>query len=116
MTKKQCPLGEDCDLTIAWMMGATEARDKAKARIEALEKEITEVNAAWEQTSIMLGRQLARASDLEAKLAKAVQAMQEAIKLADMPHYGDREDALDNYFDAIDLLRTTISELNGDKP
>ena len=88
MTKKQCPLGEDCDLTIAWMKGAEDARDKAKARIEAL----------------------------ESKLAKAVQAMQEAIKLADMPHYGDREDALDNCFDAIDLLRTTLSELNGDKP
>ena len=57
-----------------------------------------------------------RIEELEAKLAKAVQAMQEAIKLADMPHYGDREDALDNCFDAIDLLRTTISELNGDKP
>jgi hypothetical protein len=40
MTKKQCPLGEDCDLTLAWMMGAAEARDKAKARIEALEAEI----------------------------------------------------------------------------
>jgi hypothetical protein len=45
-----------------------------------------------------------------------VKAMQEAIKLADMPHYGDREDALDNCFDAIDLLRNTLSELNGDKP
>ena len=53
---------------------------------------------------------------LEGKLAKAVKAMQEAIKLADMPHYGDRENALDNCFDAIDLLRTTLSELNGDKP
>jgi len=56
-----------------------------------------------------------RIEALEAKLAKAVEAMQEAIKLADMPHYGDREDALDNCFDAIDLLRTTLSELNGDK-
>ncbi len=36
MTKKTCPLGEDCDITIAWMMGAEDARDKAKARIEAL--------------------------------------------------------------------------------
>ena len=37
MTKKQCPLGEDCDLTIAWMKGAEDARDRAKARIAALE-------------------------------------------------------------------------------
>ena len=37
MTKKSCPLGEDCDLTIAWMKGAEDARDRAKARIAALE-------------------------------------------------------------------------------
>jgi len=104
MTKKQCPLGEDCDLTIAWMKGATEARDKAKARIEALEKEITEVNAAWEQTSIMLGRQLARASDLEAKLAKAVQALD---RIAGKAPYAD---------DPYDIARTALAELKGDKP
>ena len=40
MTKKQCPLGEDCDLTIAWMKGAEDARDKAKARIEALTEQL----------------------------------------------------------------------------
>jgi hypothetical protein len=33
-------LGEDCDLTIAWMAGAAEARDRAKARIEALEAKL----------------------------------------------------------------------------
>ena len=36
MTKKDCPLGEDCDLTIAWMAGA----EKAKDRIAALEDRI----------------------------------------------------------------------------
>ena len=40
MTKKQCPLGEDCDLTIAWMSGAEDARDRAKARIAALEAKL----------------------------------------------------------------------------
>jgi len=40
MTKKSCPLGEDCDLTLAWMMGADDARDRAKARIEALEEKL----------------------------------------------------------------------------
>jgi hypothetical protein len=40
VTKKSCPLGEDCDLTIAWMKGAEDARDKAKARIEALEDKL----------------------------------------------------------------------------
>ena len=40
MTKKSCPLGEDCDITIAWMKGAEDARDRAKVRIEALEDRI----------------------------------------------------------------------------
>ena len=40
MSKRGCPLGEDCDLTLAWMMGATEARDRAKVWIEALEDKL----------------------------------------------------------------------------
>ena len=40
MSKKSCPLGEDCDLTIAWMKGAEDARDRAKVRIEALEAKL----------------------------------------------------------------------------
>ena len=40
MSKRGCPLGEDCDLTIAWMKGAEDARDKTKARIEALEDKL----------------------------------------------------------------------------
>jgi hypothetical protein len=40
VTKKHCPLGEDCDLTIAWMKGAEDARDKSKARIEVLEDKL----------------------------------------------------------------------------
>jgi len=40
MTKKTCPLGEDCDITLAWMMGADDARDKAKARVEVLEDKL----------------------------------------------------------------------------
>jgi thioredoxin-like negative regulator of GroEL len=57
-----------------------------------------------------------RIEALETKLAKAVEAIQEAIKLAEMPHYGDREAALDNCFDAINLLRAAVAELKGDKP
>jgi outer membrane protein TolC len=49
MTKKQCPLGEDCDLTLAWMMGADDARDKAKARIEALEAKLAKAVEALDQ-------------------------------------------------------------------
>jgi hypothetical protein len=40
VSKRGCPLGEDCDLTIAWMKGAEDARDKTKARIEALEDKL----------------------------------------------------------------------------
>jgi hypothetical protein len=51
MTKKRCPLGEDCDLTIAWMKGAEDVRDRAKVRIEALEdklaKAVEALNEAW---------------------------------------------------------------------
>jgi hypothetical protein len=52
MTKKQCPLGEDCDLTLAWMMGADDARDKAKARIAALEDRLN--TAAYLLTESMV--------------------------------------------------------------
>jgi hypothetical protein len=43
MTKKQCPLGEDCDLTIAWMKGAEDARKESRTRIAALEAALEEM-------------------------------------------------------------------------
>ena len=57
----------------------------------------------------------ARVAELEANLAKAVEVMREAIRLSEQPHYGDRGDALDHCFDAIDVLRTTLAELTGGK-
>ena len=56
-----------------------------------------------------------RIEELEANLAKAVEVMREAIRLSEQPHYGDRGDALDHCFDAIDVLRTTLAELTGEK-
>jgi hypothetical protein len=47
MTKKQCPLGEDCDLTTAWMLGRQSAKDEAAARIEELEAENARLRAAY---------------------------------------------------------------------
>ena len=38
MTKKQCPLGEACDLTIAWMAGAAKAQDQIKAQAAEIER------------------------------------------------------------------------------
>jgi hypothetical protein len=50
VSKKICPLGEDCDLTIARMKGAEDARNKAKARIEALEAKLAKaVEAAYSE-------------------------------------------------------------------
>ena len=55
MTKKSCPLGEDCDLTIAWMKGAEDARDKAKARIEALEDKLAKAVEALREIADAFG-------------------------------------------------------------
>ena len=38
MTKKQCPLGEACDLTTAWMAGAAKAKDQVKAQAAEIER------------------------------------------------------------------------------
>ena len=40
MTKRICPMGEDCDLTIAWMAGRQSAKDAHGAQIDALEAEL----------------------------------------------------------------------------
>jgi hypothetical protein len=47
MTKRQCPLGEDCDLTTAWMLGCQSAKAEAAARIEELEAENARLRAAY---------------------------------------------------------------------
>ena len=72
MTKKQCPLGENCDLTTAWMAGAAKAQDQIKAQaaeIERLEKACSE----WAEVS---QSNYHRAKAAEAKLAKAVEALE----------------------------------------
>lgn len=39
LSRRDCPLGEDCDLTVAWMAGASRARDEGwNAAIEAAAK------------------------------------------------------------------------------
>lgn len=38
MTDMKCPLGEDCDMTLAWMMGAERAKDTIKAQAAEIEK------------------------------------------------------------------------------
>ncbi len=117
MTKKHCPLGEDCDLTIAWMKGAEDARDKSKARIEVLEaqhandceeiakwREIFSGRTISENFEVVWRERLKRSEDREAiledKLAKAVEALEHA-KL-NMPHPDQ-------------MIDHTLAELKGDK-
>ena len=38
MPDMKCPLGDDCDLTIAWMMGAERAKDTIKAQAAEIER------------------------------------------------------------------------------
>ena len=40
MSDRKCPLGDDCDLTVAWMAGQQEARDSFRARINQLEVQL----------------------------------------------------------------------------
>jgi myo-inositol-hexaphosphate 3-phosphohydrolase len=103
MTKKQCPLGEDCDLTLAWMMGAEDARDKTKAQIAALEAEnnrLKEQCKGLAQAAMNNGQGLIIA---ESKLAKAVEALDQ---IAGKAPYAD---------DPYDIARAALAELKGDK-
>ena len=36
MSDRECPLGEDCDLTVAWMAGAEDVRQTYRARLEEM--------------------------------------------------------------------------------
>ena len=38
MANMKCPLGDDCDMTIAWMMGAERANDTIKAQVAEIER------------------------------------------------------------------------------
>ena len=75
MTKKGCPLGEDCDLTLAWMMGAEDARDRAKARIEALTEQLEAARLDAKEAE-------AYSVWLEAKLGKTEDFVRRVIRYA----------------------------------
>ncbi len=96
MTKKSCPLGEDCDLTLAWMMGAEDARDKAKARIEALTEQLEAARLDAKEAE-------AYALWLEGKLQKTEKALDQ---IAGKVPYAD---------DPYDIARAALAELKGDK-
>ena len=70
MTDRTCPLGEDCDLTVAWMAGREEARDQFRARIEQLETQLG-------LTRIDADQQRARADYAENRCHELLMALDE---------------------------------------
>jgi uncharacterized protein YfcZ (UPF0381/DUF406 family) len=54
MTDRTCPLGEDCDLTVAWMAGRGDAEKTIaalRARAEAAEGELARLRHAIHEAS-----------------------------------------------------------------
>lgn len=84
-----CPLGEACDLTIAWMAGAEKAKDKIKAQAAEIER-------------------------LRGDLAKAVEALQGVRAfVGSLAPYADQGHSL-----APELERAcaTLAAMTGAKP
>ena len=104
MTKKQCPLGEDCDLTLAWMMGAEDARDKAKARIAALEAEVAKTVDALQSVinACDQGRMIPRPGHGAGGMT--IEANVKGSIYTGVPAW------------PIEEARTALAELKGDKP
>lgn len=73
-------------------------RAEAADRIEALSAARDTMGNLW-----------AREKERSERLQKG---MLEAIGVAEQPHYGDRGDALDHCFEAIDVLRATLAEIS----
>jgi hypothetical protein len=44
---RTCPLGEDCDLTVAWMAGRESAKDRIEALKAKLAKAVKALDEAW---------------------------------------------------------------------
>ena len=89
-----------------------ETMNDAADRIEALTAE----RDAWQEQhaaeALGLHVQMQRADAFEAKLAKAVRTMREAVMAWEQPHYGNMDTALDHGSEAIDLLRATLAEID----
>mgnify|MGYP003652384020 CR=1 FL=1 len=50
---------------------------------------------------------------IEARLNLAIAAMEEAIKVGNKAHYGDGDTALDNCFDAMQVLEQALTRIKG---
>ena len=87
MTKKRCPLGEDCDLTTAWMAGRNYT-----------------IHRYREETNPIIEAKDAEIERLRSDLAKTVEALRmiENIELTFLD-------------ECRDIARTTLAELTGGK-
>jgi hypothetical protein len=94
MTRTTCPLGDDCDLTVAWMAG----RESAKDELEAKQQETFQMYVDANEARIDAEAKLSESEDL---LAKAQGALHQ---IAGKKDYAD---------DPWGIARTTLAELKG---
>lgn len=97
MTKKKCPLGEACDLTTAWMLGASKAKDQIEAltgQLAAARRDAEEAEAYADELEKVANDYLIAAMELitstqaiKAKLTKVTAAYRlEAMRRDDYSH------------------------------
>lgn len=125
MTKKQCPLGEACDLTTAWMAGRQFAIDRYRKEtnpiIEAKDAEIERLRSelatcekyrdAYAECD-RIGTQAVR--DIEAKLENLIGGAETVLEVWD--HHMRDVVVPATLNDAIEELRADVAEAKGDKP
>jgi hypothetical protein len=76
---RTCPLGDDCDLTVAWMAGAKQAKDEAAADYEeAYARGFSAGQEALKGIDKLEIIDSPEIADLRAKLAEAVGALEAA--------------------------------------
>jgi hypothetical protein len=100
--------GDEVTLPIWVLILTAEAAD----RIDELE---VSLQAVLNREAATTARYGAKTDELEAKLAKAVRTMREAVTTWEQPHYGDMDTAVDHGSEAIDLIRATLAEIEGGK-
>ena len=107
-------LGASCYLAFENGTNDYSAAQEAIDRIEELVKERDEYKEAakvWQEDFIQENQRLYVTT---VKLAIAVEAIKQSIKLWEKPDGGDRERKLDNAYDGFELLFKTLAELEGE--
>ena len=54
MTRRVCPFGDDCDLTVAWVAGQEEARDSFRQRLEEMTQEWQPIETAPKNKLVLI--------------------------------------------------------------